>query len=164
MDSDEDEAWQAQLVSRFATVQPFLPVLTDVVRFEATAEGAPVLAALRTLPGLIGRKDGHPERDRHRPAGRLVAAAGAVRAAPGRRAGRLAGVRVLRAGAIPPSPAPSRRLRHQLLHVGRPPREAARWPDVGDDQTDGAAGVGAARSTASAALWIRFGNAASAAG
>jgi hypothetical protein len=55
-DSDADEAWRAQLVNRFATVRPFLPVLTDVVCFEATPEGAPVLDALRTLPKLIGRK------------------------------------------------------------------------------------------------------------
>ena len=60
-DSDADEAWRAQLVNRFNTVRPFLAVLTDVVRFEATAEGAPVLAGLRKLPGLIGRKKVTPE-------------------------------------------------------------------------------------------------------
>jgi len=55
-DSDADEAWRAMLVSRFATVRPFLPQLCQVIEFGATAEGRPVLAALRTLPGLMGRK------------------------------------------------------------------------------------------------------------
>ncbi|SNT47897.1 Tn3 transposase DDE domain-containing protein [Streptosporangium subroseum] len=60
-DSDADEAWRAMLVSRFATVRPFLPRLCEMVQFGATAEGKPVLAALRTLPGLMGRKRVTPD-------------------------------------------------------------------------------------------------------
>jgi TnpA family transposase len=61
LDSDADEAWRAQLVTRFPTVRPFLVRLTTVVDFGATPEGAPVLAALRTLPGLMGRKKVGPD-------------------------------------------------------------------------------------------------------
>ncbi|WP_248965083.1 hypothetical protein [Sphaerisporangium perillae] len=56
LDSDAEEAWRAQLVTRFATVRPFLPALTQVVDFGATPQGSQVLAALRSLPGLLGRK------------------------------------------------------------------------------------------------------------
>ncbi|MBG6089617.1 TnpA family transposase [Actinomadura viridis] len=56
LDSDADQAWRAQLVTRFATVRPFLELLTSVVDFGATPEGLPVLKALRSLPGLLGRK------------------------------------------------------------------------------------------------------------
>lgn len=56
LDSDADEAWRAMLVGRFATVRPFLKLLVTVVDFDATPEGAPVLAALVSLPELMGRK------------------------------------------------------------------------------------------------------------
>lgn len=56
LDSDAEEAWRAQLVTRFPTVRPFLPALTQVVDFGATPQGSQVLAALRSLPGLLGRK------------------------------------------------------------------------------------------------------------
>ncbi|NEA59636.1 Tn3 family transposase [Streptomyces sp. SID13666] len=56
LDSDADEAWRAMLVTRFATVRPFLMLLVTVVDFGATPEGAPVLAALKSLPDLMGRK------------------------------------------------------------------------------------------------------------
>ena len=55
-DSDMDEAWRAELVERFRTVRPFLVMLTEVIEFDATAEGSPVLAAMRRLPTLLGRK------------------------------------------------------------------------------------------------------------
>ncbi|MGW0593815.1 hypothetical protein [Streptosporangium sp. NPDC002607] len=45
--SDVDEAWRAMLVNRFATVRPFLVRPCEVIQFRATAEGKPVLAALR---------------------------------------------------------------------------------------------------------------------
>ncbi|MFF4779182.1 hypothetical protein ACFY05_40830 [Microtetraspora fusca] len=61
LDSDAEEAWRAQVVTRFATVRPFLPTLTQVVDFGATPQGAPVLAALRSLPGLLGRKKLTPD-------------------------------------------------------------------------------------------------------
>lgn len=54
-DSDADEAWRTELVKRFATVRPFLCKLAEVP-FGSTNQGAPVLAALRGLPDLIGRK------------------------------------------------------------------------------------------------------------
>ncbi|AQW50738.1 Tn3 family transposase [Streptomyces violaceusniger] len=56
LDSDADEAWRAQLVTRFGTVRPFLKLLVTVVDFGATPEGLPVLAALKSLPDLMGRK------------------------------------------------------------------------------------------------------------
>jgi len=55
-DSDADEAWRALLVTRYATVRPFLALLTTVVDFGATPQGGPVLAALRGLADLMGRK------------------------------------------------------------------------------------------------------------
>nr|WP_263303321.1 DUF4158 domain-containing protein [Streptomyces sp. 135] len=56
LDSDADEAWRAMLVNRFGTVRPFLKLLVSVVDFDATPEGEPVLAALLSLPELMGRK------------------------------------------------------------------------------------------------------------
>ena len=53
-DSDADEAWRAELVKRFATVRPFLPLLCEVIRFGAAPDGERVLAALRDLPRLWG--------------------------------------------------------------------------------------------------------------
>lgn len=44
------------LITRFGTVRPFLKLLVKVVDFDATPEGAPVLAALKSLPELMGRK------------------------------------------------------------------------------------------------------------
>lgn len=56
LDSDADEAWRAQLVTRFGTVRPFLKLLVTVVDFGATPEGLPVLKALKSFPDLMGRK------------------------------------------------------------------------------------------------------------
>ncbi|MFF4505284.1 Tn3 family transposase [Streptomyces sp. NPDC001401] len=56
LDSDADEAWRAQLVTRFGTVRPFLKLLVTVVDFGATPEGLPALKALKSLPDLMGRK------------------------------------------------------------------------------------------------------------
>ncbi|WP_331761108.1 Tn3 family transposase (plasmid) [Streptomyces anulatus] len=56
LDSDADQARRAMLATRFGTVRPFLRLLVKVVDFGATPEGAPVLAALKTLPELMGRK------------------------------------------------------------------------------------------------------------
>ncbi|OWA24312.1 Tn3 family transposase [Streptomyces sp. CS057] len=61
LDSDADEAWRAMLVSRFATVRPFLKLLVKVVDFGATPEGLPVLTALKSLPDLMGRKKVGPK-------------------------------------------------------------------------------------------------------
>ncbi len=56
LDSDADEAWRAMLVGRFGAVRPFLKLLVEVVEFGTTPEGLPVLAALKSLPELMGRK------------------------------------------------------------------------------------------------------------
>lgn len=85
-DSDADESWRAMLVGRFTMVRPFLPRLYEVIQFGATAEGRPVLAALRTLPASMDAS-ASPGRDRHFAAGRVTAAPGAAAAAPARRAG-----------------------------------------------------------------------------
>lgn len=117
LDSDADEAWRAQLVTRFPTVRPFLVRLTTVVDFGATPEGAPVLAALRTLPGLMGRKKVAPDEiGVHLLAGSWPAGAGG--SAPGAGYGGLEGVHVLRAGAVPPDAAAPADLREELLQVG----------------------------------------------
>ncbi|WNI19679.1 Tn3 family transposase [Streptomyces sp. ITFR-21] len=56
LDSDACEAWRRQLVGRFGMVRPFLKVLVDVVDFGATPQGANLLAALKSLPGLLRRR------------------------------------------------------------------------------------------------------------
>jgi hypothetical protein len=55
-DSDLDEAWRAELVGRYGVVRLFLPMLAETLTLGGTAEGRPVLAALRRLPELAGRK------------------------------------------------------------------------------------------------------------
>jgi len=59
-EDDDDADRRAELVKRYATVRPFLPMLTAVVPFGATGAGAPVLAAARSLPDLAGRKRVRP--------------------------------------------------------------------------------------------------------
>ncbi|MEU2358702.1 Tn3 family transposase [Streptomyces misionensis] len=61
LDSDADEAWRAMLVNRFGAVRPFLKLLVQVVDFDASPEGLPVLKALRSLPDLMGRKKVGPD-------------------------------------------------------------------------------------------------------
>ncbi|MFF0145758.1 Tn3 family transposase [Amycolatopsis sulphurea] len=53
-DDDADAAWRTELVKRYHTVRPFLPLLCKVIRFGATPAGHRVLAALRDLPRLWG--------------------------------------------------------------------------------------------------------------
>lgn len=56
-DDDAGEtARRVELVKRYATVRPFLALLVEVIPFAATDAGAPVLAAVRALPELVGRK------------------------------------------------------------------------------------------------------------
>ena len=59
--SDFDETWRSELVKKFGTVRRFLVLLAEVVELKATAEGAPVLAAMCRLPGLFGRKKVFPD-------------------------------------------------------------------------------------------------------
>jgi TnpA family transposase len=58
-DSDADEAWRAELVRRYGVVRLFLPSLVEAISLDATADGRPVLAALRQLPELAGRRKVH---------------------------------------------------------------------------------------------------------
>ncbi|GLY66522.1 transposase [Amycolatopsis taiwanensis] len=53
-DEDADAAWRAELVKRYPTVRPFLPLLCQVIRFGAAPEGEAVLRALKALPQLWG--------------------------------------------------------------------------------------------------------------
>jgi len=55
-DGDRDAGARAELVNRYATVRPFLPMLTEVLPLGASEAGRVVLAAARTLPELAGRK------------------------------------------------------------------------------------------------------------
>jgi hypothetical protein len=45
-----------EMMRRYATVRSFLPALAQAAPFGATAGGAPVLAALATVPSLLGRR------------------------------------------------------------------------------------------------------------
>ncbi|WP_280443903.1 hypothetical protein [Nocardia brasiliensis] len=49
-----------ELAGPFATVRPFLARLVRGLAFGATPDGAPVLAAMRTLAELIMEKPGKP--------------------------------------------------------------------------------------------------------
>ncbi|NKY60933.1 Tn3 family transposase [Nocardia flavorosea] len=59
-DAELDGQRAEELAGRFATVRPFLPRLIRGLAFGATPEGAPVLAAMRTLAELITEKPGKP--------------------------------------------------------------------------------------------------------
>ena len=49
----EDPDWRAALVGRYQAVSPVLKVLPGVITFGASAEGAPVLAAMQALPDVL---------------------------------------------------------------------------------------------------------------
>jgi TnpA family transposase len=51
----QDAAFRAELLRRYPSLRRFLPALLDVVSFEATAAGRPVLDALNALRGIEGR-------------------------------------------------------------------------------------------------------------
>ncbi len=67
--AEQDGQWREQLVQRFATIRGFVKLLCPVIAFGATAEAAPVLAAMQALPDLLERKP-----TRRIPAGYLDAA------------------------------------------------------------------------------------------
>ncbi|ASF12188.1 hypothetical protein NBRGN_031_00510 [Nocardia brasiliensis NBRC 14402] len=52
-DTELDGQRTEELAGRFTTVRPFLPRLMCAIAFVATADGAPVLAAMRALGELI---------------------------------------------------------------------------------------------------------------
>ena len=51
--AEDPDDWRAELLGRYQTVAGFLKLLPSVISFGATAEGAPVLAAMRALPGVL---------------------------------------------------------------------------------------------------------------
>jgi len=51
-DDDGDAEWRAGLVKRYRTVQGFIALLLEVIGFDATEAGRPVLAALRTAAAM----------------------------------------------------------------------------------------------------------------
>ena len=55
-DNDDDVDRRAELVKRYATVRPFLPMLTAVVPFGSTDAGARSWPPRRSLPDLAGRE------------------------------------------------------------------------------------------------------------
>ena len=55
-DGDDDAEWRAELIARYGTVRGFIRLLVEVIDFGAVEAGAPVVKALKQLPGLIGRK------------------------------------------------------------------------------------------------------------
>lgn len=55
-DADPDGGWRAHLVERLASVRGFLPLLCRTITFGATAEAAPILAALQVLPELLEKR------------------------------------------------------------------------------------------------------------
>ena len=51
--AEDPDDWRAELLGRYPTVSGFLKLLPSVISFGATAEGAPVLAAMRALPDVL---------------------------------------------------------------------------------------------------------------
>ncbi|MEY9212085.1 Tn3 family transposase [Thermobifida halotolerans] len=51
-DDDAAAAWRARLVKRYRTVQGFIELLVEVIAFDATEAGQPVLEALRTAAAI----------------------------------------------------------------------------------------------------------------
>jgi hypothetical protein len=58
--AEDPDDWQAGLLSRYPTVTGFLKLLPSVISFGATAEGAPVLAAMRALPDVLAYRSRLP--------------------------------------------------------------------------------------------------------
>ncbi|HJS85802.1 MAG TPA: Tn3 family transposase, partial [Acetobacteraceae bacterium] len=56
--SDEaaEALWHAELLTRYQTIRPFLPLLGTTIPFDVAEGGRAVLTALHRLPDLLGRK------------------------------------------------------------------------------------------------------------
>jgi hypothetical protein len=52
-DAADPDDWRAELLGRYVTVSGFLKLLPNVISFGASAEGAPVLKAMRALPDVL---------------------------------------------------------------------------------------------------------------
>jgi hypothetical protein len=59
-DAEDPDDWRAGLPGRYQTVSGFLKLLPSVISFGATAEGAPVLAAMRALPTVLAHRSRRP--------------------------------------------------------------------------------------------------------
>jgi Domain of unknown function (DUF4158) len=55
-DGDHDAEWRQELVARYGTVRGFIRLLVEVIDFGGAGPGPEVIAALRKLPALTGRK------------------------------------------------------------------------------------------------------------
>jgi TnpA family transposase len=55
-EEDDDAGWRAELVKRYQTVRGFLDALARVIPWGCVEAGAPVLAAVRALPGVLARR------------------------------------------------------------------------------------------------------------
>ena len=121
--AEDPDDWRAELLSRYQTVIGFLKVLPAVISFGATAEGAPVLAAMQALPGVLAYRsrlphpaDPRPPHQRRR-GDRAVAAAGVRPPRARGRRGQSACSRLLRAGEVLAGPQAPRHLRRRLHPV-----------------------------------------------
>jgi Domain of unknown function (DUF4158) len=112
-DAADPDDWRAELVGRYTTVSGFLKMLPGVIEFGANAEGAAVLAAMRTLPGVLAYRSRLPAPagpgpdDRAFGGERAVEAPGVWAPRASRRGGEPARLHLLRPGAVsPPSQTP----------------------------------------------------------
>ncbi|MCA1702403.1 MAG: hypothetical protein LC808_03700 [Actinobacteria bacterium] len=55
-DPDDDGDMRARVARRIVMVSGFLKTLTEVIEFGATAEAAPVLAAMKRMPALLASR------------------------------------------------------------------------------------------------------------
>lgn len=58
-DDDAAAEWRAELVKRYRTVQGFIELLLEVIRFRAVAAGRPVLAMVRTAAAMAKSRRRH---------------------------------------------------------------------------------------------------------
>ncbi len=59
-DAEDPDDWRAELLGRYQTVSGFLKMLPGVISFGASAEGAPVLAAMRAQPDVLAYRSRLP--------------------------------------------------------------------------------------------------------
>jgi hypothetical protein len=145
VDEDDEADLRARLAERSRVVSGFIKAVTEVIEFGSNAEGAPVLEAMRRLPGLVARRRLNAtdidDRLVHGSWRRLVYG----RPAPAD--GRQERLQLLRADPVSPASQTPRHLRTSLHPLARPARTAARWGGVGQRQGAGAQGAGAARAS-----------------
>ena len=142
-DLDLDEIWRTELVKKFRTVRRFLVLLTETVELRATDEGAPIVAAMRALPDLFGRKKVFPDEvDTTLLRGSWRRLVFLEDETVDWKAYALCGPR-----AVSPRSAASRHPRGTLAEVERPPREIARGRDLAGRQAPAVGKLGAPRGS-----------------